>query len=168
MRFLCTALLLALLSITAMPAASMAASDISPAKRAAIIQLMETTGSKNIGLQMGSAMIQNLVTAMKTGNPDLPDRAVAIIAEETRKLVEQKIDDLLKTIVPIYDQYFTADEINELLAFYQTPIGKKTISVLPRLTQASMLAGQNWGQELFPELVKALQERFQAEGIEIK
>ncbi len=168
MRFLRTALLLAFVSVTAIPARSMAASDISPAKRAAIIQLMETTGSKNIGLQMGNAMIQNLVTAMKTGNPDLPDRAVAIVTEETRKLVEQRIDGLLKTIVPIYDQYFTADEINELLAFYQTPIGKKTISVLPRLTQASMLAGQKWGQELVPELVKTLQDRFKAEGIETK
>ena len=166
MRFICAAMLLAFVSVTTMPATAMAADGISPEKKTAIIELMETTGSKNIGLQMGNAMIQNLAAAMKAGNPDLPDRAVAIIAEETRRLIEKKIDGLMETIIPIYDQYFTADEINELLAFYATPLGKKTIAVLPRLTQDSMLAGQNWGQELVPELVKILQDRFQAEGIE--
>ena len=35
-----------------------------------------------------------------------------------------------------------------LIQFYQTPLGQKTISVLPELTGEMAEAGKQWGQQL--------------------
>ena len=33
------------------------------------------------------------------------------------------LDSLLSIVTPIYAKHFTLDELNELIAFYKTPIG---------------------------------------------
>ena len=39
---------------------------------------------------------------------------------------------------PLYDKYFTEDELRGLLAFYKSPVGQKSIEVMPALTQESI------------------------------
>lgn len=62
-------------------------------------------------------------------------------------------------IIPIYDKYYTADEINKLIEFYQKPLGKKLISVMPQIMQESMQTGQAWGEEVGKKVYKNLTEK---------
>jgi hypothetical protein len=73
--------------------------------------------------------------------------------------------ELIDQVIPVYDKHFTHQEILELLAFYQTPIGKKTILVLPKVTNESMLAGQRWGQSLGPEIERRIINSLTREGL---
>jgi len=50
------------------------------------------------------------------------------MSEELRKV------DLGRIAPELYDKYFTNEEIKGLIAFYESPIGKKTIQVLPALS----------------------------------
>ena len=34
---------------------------------------------------------------------------------------------------PLYDQYFSDEELEQMLAFYRTPVGRKAIEVMPSL-----------------------------------
>jgi hypothetical protein len=63
-------------------------------------------------------------------------------------------------LVPIYDQYLTHEDIKGLVAFYESPLGAKLLSVMPQMSQESMLAGQTWGRE-FAETVR---QRLTAQG----
>ena len=74
---------------------------------------------------------------------------------------------LLKTFFSLYDKYFSLEEIQELLNFYKTEIGKKTIEVLPLLTQESLQAGQVWGAALAPKIAQRIRTRLVKEGIKI-
>ncbi|HYL61878.1 MAG TPA: DUF2059 domain-containing protein [Candidatus Methylomirabilis sp.] len=76
---------------------------------------------------------------------------------------------LLDVAVPIYDKYFTREEIEGLTHFYKTPLGQKTLSVLPQtlleMQTESRKIGEQIGQESMtevleehPELKKALEE----------
>lgn len=38
-------------------------------------------------------------------------------------------------MIPIYDKYYTEDDIKQLTDFYQTPIGKKVISSTPLIIE---------------------------------
>lgn len=68
-------------------------------------------------------------------------------------------DALIDLAVPIYDKYFSDDDIKSMLAFYATPVGKKMVQVLPQLTNESMEVGQKWGQETGREtMIEVLQE----------
>jgi hypothetical protein len=62
-------------------------------------------------------------------------------------------------MVKIYMAEFTEQELKELLAFYQTPLGKKTVAKMPKLMAKGAELGQQRVQEHLPELQKAIQER---------
>ncbi|MFT4887060.1 MAG: hypothetical protein ACJA2D_000861 [Pseudohongiellaceae bacterium] len=57
----------------------------------------------------------------------------------------------IENFVPLYDKYFLLEEPQQLLDFYETEIGKKSIEVLPCPTQESMQAGQVLRAALGPE-----------------
>ena len=68
---------------------------------------------------------------------------------------------------PIYHKYLTLEEIEGLIQFYKTPLGRKAISVMPKMTQEGMIAGQEWGQSIGPKFQQKVLDRFKKEGIKI-
>jgi uncharacterized protein len=60
-------------------------------------------------------------------------------------------------IVPVYDRNLTHDDIKELIRFYETPTGRKFVSVLPKITQESMAVGEKWGRDLAMRVMTKLQ-----------
>ena len=52
-------------------------------------------------------------------------------------------DSLKRELADIYLDMFTPEEIKELIAFYETPLGKKIIEKTPELTLRSAQVGQN-------------------------
>lgn len=156
---------LALLSLAlATPAL---AAETTPAKTKQIQELMQLTGAQNLGLQFGKIMTQQIFQVLKAAKPETPDRAFLLIEEETNAMMEQEAPALLASLVPIYDRHFTEAELQQLIAFYQTDLGKKTIAVMPKVMQESLATGQAWGQEMAPKLMARLEERFKKEKIEL-
>jgi len=148
---------------------SNASSEVSQEKRDAIIQLMEITGAADMGKQMAELMSQQMAQGLRQARPDIPPRAFEISTEVAMSIVTEELDSgrFQNMIVPLYDKYFTMDEIQELLAFYRTEIGAKTIAVMPQLTQESIQVGQVWGSSIGPKIVQQVNMRLAAEGIEI-
>jgi hypothetical protein len=60
----------------------------------------------------------------------------------------QKLDlqEVINQAVPIYDKYFSPEEIKGLIRFYETPLGQKSVSVLPQLTAELMDQGRKLGE----------------------
>jgi hypothetical protein len=114
-----------------------------------IRQLLELTGSGKLGMQAATTMIDNF----KKNYPDV-DESYWI---EIRK--EITADELINMVVPIYDKYFSDNEIKELIAFYNSAVGKKVIENMPPILNESMLAGQVWGKQIAEKVVKRLQVR---------
>lgn len=144
------------------------ADELTAAKYSDIKRLMDVTGSANIAKQFASAISQQIFQTLKTSRPEIPDRALAVMDKELMALFSEKLSapgGLMDHIIPVYDKYFTHQEIRELLAFYQTPIGKKSILVLPKVVGESMMAGQRWGQSLGPEIEKRVIPALRREGL---
>lgn len=59
----------------------------------------------------------------------------------------------------LYMGEFSEAELNELVKFYQTPVGKKTIQRMPALMQKGAEIGQKRVQEHLPELQAAIQAK---------
>ena len=51
-------------------------------------------------------------------------------------------------VASIYSKYFTHDEIKELTAFYETPLGKKVIKSNPNIAMECFDAGKELGEEI--------------------
>ncbi|MDQ6861093.1 MAG: DUF2059 domain-containing protein [Verrucomicrobiota bacterium] len=59
-------------------------------------------------------------------------------------------------MVKIYTDEFTEAELKELTAFYNTPLGKKTVQKMPALMARGAEMGQKRVQEHLPELQAAI------------
>lgn len=144
------------------------AEELTPAKRDDIWKLMQITGSSQIAQQFANAMTQDMFNSLKAARPDIPDRAFDIMHRELIALFSERMDKpggLLDQIVPIYHRYYTHREIKELLAFYETSVGKKTIAVLPKIVIESMAVGRKWGESLGPEISRRVEAALKREGI---
>ena len=62
-------------------------------------------------------------------------------------------------LVPVYDRNLSQADVTELIKFYESPTGKKFVSVLPKITQESMGVGEKWGRELAMKVMLKLQQQ---------
>jgi hypothetical protein len=67
--------------------------------------------------------------------------------------------ELVDMVVPIYARHFTQEELEQLLAFYQSPIGKRMVEEQPLLVKESMEAGAEWGKRIAAEAMKEFEEK---------
>ena len=94
--------------------------------------------------------------------------AIGIIEEEVNSVVGGAVKDdnaINELSYPIYHKYLTSEEITQLIQFYKSPIGQKTMAILPVISTEAMRAGEEWGRSLGPEILKRVQFRFDQESI---
>ena len=147
------------------------ADELSAQKRADILRLMEVTGSGNLGLQMAEAFSKNAVLMIKTLQPKVPDRALEAVRKEIMDLVGEKMSGpggLMEQVLPIYDRNLTHQDIRDILAFYETSAGRKTIQVMPQIMRESMQAGEKLGKTLGPEIERRVSAALKREGVQLK
>ena len=155
--------------VLALPGFVLAQADtLTPQKRADIRQLIGVTGTAKLSGQFADVTARSLSSSLKRQYPDLPDRVSAQLRTELIALFEERANargGLVDRIVGIYHRQFTHAEVKELLAFNETPIGRKTLQVLPAIMSESMAAGQEWGASLAPEVQKRVRATLAKEGI---
>lgn len=61
---------------------------------------------------------------------------------------EEALLSLMDQMVPIYAKYYTQQDMDDLIAFYDTPLGKKLSTVQPQITLESMSVAQQWAAEI--------------------
>ena len=134
-----------------------------PTLNSDILKLLEYTGAASLSSQLATLMTRAIIQQSKMPQAT----AGAIVSEVVQSTVAGHVngpDGLVARLVPVYAKYFTHDEIRELLAFYASTIGKKTIAVMPMALQEGAQVGQAWANELAPEIKTELEKRFRAEG----
>jgi hypothetical protein len=138
------------------------------AKKADIRHLLEITGAANLASQSMDEMEKTMRPLIAGSLPpgDYRDKLVDLFFEKFRS--KRDPDQLLAMIIPIYGKYFSDDDIKQLIKMYETPIGQKMLSLLPKVVAESQAAGKAWGEEIgrqcmlevlaeHPELQAALQ-----------
>ncbi|MFN0201948.1 MAG: DUF2059 domain-containing protein [Bacteroidia bacterium] len=72
--------------------------------------------------------------------------------DELEKEMLKEMDDLYDKLTEIYSKHFTEEELNKVIEFYESPIGKKMIKENPQIIQESMEAGKVWGEKIGKEI----------------
>ena len=157
------------------PVADAQAPKIDPAKEADIRRLLALTGAAALMQQVMTSMEHNMKPLLTNALPpgDYRDQLIELFWEKFQS--KMNTDSLLSLAITRYDQNFSDDEIKQLIAFYQTPLGEKVVTVLPKLTQELQQDGGKMGQQLgresmlevlqeHPELARELEEAAQHRG----
>jgi uncharacterized protein len=130
--------LILLALVTVFASISTVHAEISKEKRKEIEKLLRLTGMEKLMEQMKVQMISSL----KANMTEVPE-AFWIKFQE-------KMDarELLEKIIPLYDKYYSIEDLKAVNAFYETPAGQKLLSTLPQIMQEGMKIGQEWGEKI--------------------
>ena len=145
--------------------------DKDPEKEKLILELLGQTGqsAEAVGQQMANAFVQQMTAALKNSSTDLPAEAYDIMEQVVTGTIKEEIEEnsvITDISYPIYDKYFTVEDLGELIAFNKTPTGKKALALMPQINQEAMLAAQQWGMSLAPKIQERVQKELQEAGIE--
>lgn len=120
------------------PEVIVAAPAIDPAFEADIRRLLDITGSAALGKQA----LDQMIVGLKPMAPQLPESFWTELSSEI------DANQLVELTVPIYAKHLTHEDVLGLIAFYESPVGKKMTAVQPAINAEAMAAGQAWGQEV--------------------
>jgi len=118
-------------------------------KRSEIRKLIELTGAANVSTDA----LRQVIAPIRAGYPQVPDEFWDTFMKEVSP------GELIDLVVPIYDRYYTRDDIRELTRFYESPVGQKTIKVLPKLSAEAISAGQEWGRGVADRAMRKLKDQ---------
>ena len=144
------------------------ADELTSAKKADIRKLMDITGSGNIPAQIAGAITQNMANSLKQARPEIPERFYTNLDKDLTALFKEKVNlpgGFMEKTVASYHRHFTHAELKEVLAFYQSPIGKKTINDMSQIMSEGMLEARKLAQSLGPDIDQRIKAAFKKEGI---
>ncbi|SFG95169.1 DUF2059 domain-containing protein [Pedobacter insulae] len=101
--------------------------------------------------------ISQMIDMMGKQNSNVPKE---FLDKMNTKFTQSSIADLIDKLVPIYKKHLTLSEINQMIAFYQSPVGKKFAEKTPLITQESMMVGQQWGMKIAKEMSEELKKKY--------
>ena len=106
--------------------------------KASVRKLMAVSGS-DATLKM---IPEQILSMIEQQAPALPES----VKVEIQAMFSEEA--LLSLMVPIYAKYYTQQDMDDLIAFYDTPLGKKLSTVQPQITLESMSVAQQWAAEI--------------------
>jgi len=146
-----------------------AKTKIDPAFRNAVTEYLKIQGvSTTLGDQMTYAMADQMLGAVAASGVEINDTVQEIVLAETRKQFGSRFSDiefLTDLYAPIYAEHFSETEMRQLIAFWDSPIGKKSIKLNPMLAQATHTAIQMAAEELIPKLQENVEARLTGAGL---
>ncbi len=89
------------------------------------------------------------------------------VAAQLEKEYAPREAELVDASARIYASHFTEAELKKILAFYQTPLGKKMIVEEPKALDESMANAGNWGNNFSEEVINRMREEMKKRGHDI-
>jgi len=95
--------------------------DIPPKKVKLIMSFIETSGVRR-------KMEKNM------------EQVIARAEEEKRDKFRElfNVDEIIKRLVPIYNKYYTEEDLKDIIQFYQSPAGQKILNMTPLIMQETV------------------------------
>jgi uncharacterized protein len=149
-------------SIPAQPAtaAPPAPAKIDPAKEVSIRRLLELSGSEARARQSVDQVMAQLRPALARSLP-AGERGKTISDAFLEKVgARLKPETLIDTMVPIYDRYFSAEDINGLAEFFASPLGQRMVGVMQQVQEESFAAGNALGEKVIRETLHELAQTY--------
>lgn len=107
--------------------------------------------SKDMIAQMSGQMIAQIWPTveqqLRTARADIDAATLTELRSEFERLQLEYLTDVMKGAPAVYAKYFSAQELRDMLAFYRTSTGEKSLRVLPQVMS-----------EFFAGLMPRLQE----------
>ena len=149
-------LLFALAFAVATPALAQAPKPVDSAALAQAKVFMEKSGSAALSQQMVNGVLMAQKAALEQANPGKTAEIAEVIGLMQAEFAKQ-IPTMIDAMAGVYAQHFTKDELTQVTAFYDSPVGRKMVKEMPQILSESMTVAQTFGQKIAMEVMIKLQ-----------
>jgi uncharacterized protein len=142
------------------------AQSVSPDAMAAAKELVEAAKTTEQFKTLLPLILQQLKPAIVQNRPAVErdyDQAMPLIVESAN----QQLGKLAEAIAIIYANNFTADELRQVTAFFNTPAGAKFREKTGVIAQQSMAMGQKFGEQLMQDVQTRMKDELRKRGHKI-
>ena len=140
-----------------------AAASPSPASLLLAKQIVEIKGVQNIFVPLVRGVVDKTSDMFMQTNFMWSKDLNEVAAIEEKKFAP-RVNELVDATARIYASHFTEQELKELLAFYQSPLGRKALVEEPKVIQESMASAGTWGDSLSEEVIGDMRDEMKKRG----
>lgn len=72
---------------------------------------------------------------------------------------EISVDDLIESVIPVYQRHLTQSDVDAIAAFYASPVGQKFLHEQPAMMREGMQAAASQQQQRMAAIMKKLDQR---------
>jgi len=150
------------LAVTA-PAAFAQGAKPSAAALATAKQLVTVTGATTLFNPLIAGVVEQAKLLYLQQNPML-QKDLNDIAAKLRTELAPRFAEINDEVAHEYATHFTEQELKAILAFYETPAGKKLLQEQPSVVNQSMKFAQDWANKLSTEVTEKMREELKKRG----
>lgn len=101
-------------------------------------------------------MLGRLLQLQREANPQID---TSFWNRYEKEFLGSSFEKLCNVIVPVYMSYLTENEVNAIIAFYESDAGKSLVEKTPFIMQESMEAGEKLGRDLAIQISKEVEQQ---------
>ncbi|MEN8774586.1 MAG: DUF2059 domain-containing protein [Akkermansiaceae bacterium] len=149
-------------SLLLLPASAQEAAKLTPIDQ--LLKIMKFEQTVMDGGEAGFAMVEQSLAGQDLNKEEMGEVKDAFMDYMGKVASDPQLKEKTKAV---YAKAFTDDEISQLIAFYKTPVGQKSLDVLPTLTGEIMAFSQQLAQKhvgAFQDTLTKILERRAARG----
>lgn len=106
-------------------------------------------------------------SSLRANNPNADPSAFAEMRQEFEAIQKDYMADVLRDAPQVYARNFTAAELHDMMAFYQTPTGRKVLAVTPQITSEILAMLAPRVQEVMARTRAAFDQAAKGRGLRI-
>lgn len=125
------------------------AKPVDVAKEADIRKLMDATGMSQMPTRIAGMVMQSF----KEAYAKVPDTMWTDLAKQLDTA------SCVSAMVPIFDRQFSAEEMKQLVAFYESPVGKKLTKALPQISAEGEEVAEKWAHAAADRMTEQLEAK---------
>ncbi|OEJ64396.1 DUF2059 domain-containing protein [Magnetovibrio blakemorei] len=121
-------------------------------KQAKIKKLLSVTDMRSLLDDMVPVIANMVAKNLKKKGVPLSPETVNVIKKSTTVVMKTNVTPYIDRVVGMYNEAYSEDEIDELLAFYTSPTGQKSLQSMSRIQNDAKSLGVKWGRTLAPQI----------------
>ena len=145
--------------------------DPDPKFRAAVREyLVLQKSAEQMGMSVAYGAANEILMAMAQSGIEVTEPIQKIVLEQALESYASKfgdVDFLTDLLTPIYAKHYSEPEIQSLISFFKSPVGKKSIDLAGPINEAGMSAVQESAFAITPAFQLAVTTELEAAGFSI-
>jgi hypothetical protein len=98
-------------------------------------------------------------------NPGRSTEVADLLRERVIPAMREHVPEFIRVAARVYSSHFTRADLDQLIAFYESPVGKKLFGNQGTILREMVQVAETWARKRGAEVMRTLAHEFQKRGL---